>query len=50
MSTDEYYPSTFWSDNWLWKTFTLIVHTTCQNTAYRKQLFLMAFHQNVGTL
>ena len=46
MSTGEYYPSTSWSDNWLWKAFTSTVHTICQNTAYRNQLFLMAFHQN----
>ena len=50
MNTDEYYPSTSWSDSWLWTTFTLIVHTICQNTADRNQLFLMAFHENLTHL
>ena len=50
MSTEEYYPSTSWSDNWLWKAFALIVHTICQNTAYRNQFFLMAFHENLTHL
>ena len=51
MSNDEYHPSTSSSDDWLWKTskvgFTLLVHTTSQNTAYRNQLFLMVFYQNL---
>ena len=49
MSTDEYYSSTSWSDNWLWQALTLIVHTICQNTAYRNQLFLMVFPSKFNT-
>ena len=48
MRADDYHPSTSSSDNCLWKASK--VHTICQNTSHKNQLFLIAFHQNLTHL